>query len=729
MKKHLIRFLSFCFFLLITLAAIAQGLRWAPDGNSYFDVEGGDIVQYQLPSLERSEYVNKKLLTPRGADSALEVEDMAFSEDGSKLLIFTNSQRVWRYNTRGDYWVLNLQDKALRQLGKGLPAASLMFAKFSPDGRQVAYVSAHNVYVENLADGNIRKLTDSKGLPRLINGTFDWVYEEEFFCRDGFRWSPDGKSIAYWQVDANQIRDFYMVNNTDSVYSRIIPVEYPKAGDPPSPARIGIVDVASGKTTWMQPPGDPQEHYIPRMEWTPDGREVILQQLNRKQNESRLFLCQPATGDSRLIFQEQDEAWVGAKGEWNDDMPGWDWVNEGRDFVWVSEKDGWRHLYLLSRDGKKETLLTSGEHDVLAISLIDEKNKLIYYQSSPPDQATRLYLYKAPLDGRGGPQMVSPADLPGTHQYSISPNGQYARYRFSNYFTRPITSWLSLPDHRPLPGQPDVKQAYDPSAKEKSRVEYFQVTTEEGVTMDAWMARPRDFDPSKKYPVVFQVYGEPAGATVKDSWQPYRDFLYAGDMGADGYFHISIDNRGTPAPKGRAWRKAIYRKIGQLNIRDQALAAREILKAPYMDTSRVAVWGWSGGGSSTLNLLFQYPDIYKAGVAIAPVTSSLLYDNIYTERYMGLPQDNMEDYLAGAALTHAGKLQGRLLLVHGTNDDNVHFQNSEMLVNELVKYNKQFQYMAYPGRSHGMQEGEGTLMHLSTMATEFLKANCPPGAR
>ena len=379
--------------------------------------------------------------------------------------------------------------------------------------------------------------------------------------------------------------------------------------------------------------------------------------------------------------------------------------------------------------GKKETLLTKGEHDMMAISLIDEKNNAIYYQSTSPDKATQLYLYRVSLDGKGEPEVISPEDIPGTHQYNLSPNGRYARYRFSNYFTRSLASWISLPDHKPLPGQQDVREVYDPSAQANSRIEYFKVTSEEGVTMDAWIAKPYDFDPSKKYPVVFQVYAEPAGATVKDSWQPYRDFLYAGDMAADGYIHISVDNRGTPAPKGRAWRKAIYRNIGQLNIRDQALAAKEILKAPYMDTSRVASWGWSGGGSTTLNLLFQYPEIYKTGIAIAPVTSSLLYDNIYTERYMGLPQENMADYLAGAALTHAKNLQGHLLLVHGTNDDNVHFQNSEMLVNELVKHNKQFQYMAYPGRSHGLREGDGTLIHLTTMATEFLRQYCPPGGR
>ena len=245
--------------------------------------------------------------------------------------------------------------------------------------------------------------------------------------------------------------------------------------------------------------------------------------------------------------------------------------------------------------------------------------------------------------------------------------------------------------------------------------------------MDGWMKKPANFDPNKKYPVVFYVYGEPAGTTVEDSYGNANDFLYEGDLSEDGYINISLDNQGTPAPKGRAWRKAIYRKIGHVNIRDQAMAAKKIMQWDFVDTSRVAVWGWSGGGSSTLNLMFQYPEIYKTGVSIAPVTNSLYYDNIYTERYMGLPQENMADYTAGAAVTHAKNLKGDLLLVHGTMDDNVHFQNAEMLVNELVKHNRQFQYMAYPGRSHGLGEGEGTHTHLQTMVTKFLKEHCPPG--
>lgn len=261
------------------------------------------------------------------------------------------------------------------------------------------------------------------------------------------------------------------------------------------------------------------------------------------------------------------------------------------------------------------------------------------------------------------------------------------------------------------------------------KVEFFTVKTRDGVEMDGWMVKPVPFDPGKKYPVVFYVYGEPAAQTVLDESGVGNNGLYTGDMAADGYIYLSVDNRGTPAPKGRAWRKSIYRQIGRINIRDQAMAAGEILKWPFVDSSRVAVWGWSGGGSSTLNLMFQYPEIYKTGIAVAAVGNELSYDNLYQERYMGLPQENREDFVAGSPITHAKNLRGNLLYIHGTGDDNVHYQNAERLLNVLIKYNKIFQFMAYPNRSHGIFEGEGTSRHLATLYTDFLRRNCPGGGR
>lgn len=715
-----------CLLIIITvIPAIAQELKWTRNGEGIWREEDGAIVAYQAKDNQRTVKVTTAALTPAGSNAPLEVSDFSFTPDEQQMLVFTNTRRVWRYDTRGDYWLYNMGTAQLRQLGKSLPPSSLMFAKISPDGSKAAYVSGHNLYIEDLATGKTEQLT-TDGSRRLINGTFDWAYEEEFSCRDGFRWSPDSKRIAYWQIDARKIRDFLMIDNTDSIYSYTIPVEYPKAGESPSACKVGVINIQTKKTTWMKVPGDPQQHYIPRMEWLPGKNELIIQQLNRKQNTSRLMRC-GLDGKAQTIYTEQDEAWIDVKSRWdNDDITGWDWIQDGGAFIWVSEKDGWRHLYSISADGKKEQLLTPGNYDVINISRIDEKNDLIYIHASP-ENATQQYLYKVPLSG-GTASRVTPANQPGTHKYDISPNGIYATHVFENHALPPVSERITLPDHKSLNGKDFGADAARAAAKQ-SPISFFQVTTEDGVTMDGWMTKPANFDSTKKYPVLFYVYGEPAGCTVKDGFGDGRNFLYEGNMSADGYIYISLDNRGTPAPKGRTWRKSIYRKIGLLNARDQAMAAKEILKWPFVDKDRIAVWGWSGGGSMTLNLLFQYPEIYKTGIAIAAVASQLTYDNIYQERYMGLPQENREDFVQGSPITYARNLQGKLLYIHGTGDDNVHYQNAELLVNELIKHKKIFQFMPYPNRTHSISEGEGTFEHLSALYTHFLRENCAPGGR
>lgn len=710
-----------CFIALYCMGATAQEVQWTRSGDAIWQDGEGEIAAYRVKDRQPGEKITAQQLTPSGAQSPLAIAGFTFSPDEQKVLIFTNTRKVWRYHTRGDYWLLNRANGQLRQLGKKLPEASLMFAKLSPDGSKAAYVSGHNLYVEDLASGKTEQLTQD-GSRRLINGTFDWAYEEEFGCRDGFRWSPDGKSIAYWQIDARKIRDFLMIDNTDSIYSYTVPVEYPKAGESPSACKVGVVNLQTKKTTWLQVPGDPQQHYIPRMEWVPGKNELILQQLNRKQNTSRLMAAQATTGQVKPIYTEQDEAWVDVKSRWDDDnIKGWDWIQQGRAFIWVSEKDGWRHLYRVSADGKEEKLLTPGEYDVIRIVQIDEKGGKIYLLASP-DNATQQYLYEVPLAG-GKAVRLTPAAQPGTHQYEISPAGNYAMHLYQSHVVKPLNEFITLPDHKST-----ASGAVTVPAVVKSRTSFFQVTTADGVTMDGWIAKPDNFDSTKKYPVLFYVYGEPAACTVKDTYGAGINFLY-GNATQDGYILISLDNRGTPAPKGRTWRKAIYRKVGVLNAHDQAMAAKEILKWPFIDAARVAVWGWSGGGSMTLNLMFQYPEIYKTGVSIAAVTNQLTYDNIYQERYMGLPQENREDFVKGSPLTYAKSLQGQLLYVHGTGDDNVHYQNAEMLVNELIKHKKVFQFMPYPNRTHSINEGEGTSAHLSAMYKRFINAYCEGGGK
>ena len=718
--------------MFVTLVASSQigDIRWSADGNSYYRIEKNELVQYTLPDNKPAVILSKQQLTPAGDTSPLQFSFYSFSSDQQKVLLFTNTKRVWRLNSKGDYWMLDRKTGTLSQLGKTLPASSLMFAKFSPDGNSVAYVSGNNIYVEDPGTSQIKALT-TNGSVTLINGTFDWVYEEEFACRDGFRWSPDSKKIAYWQIDASKIRKYYLINNTDSIYSRVIPIEYPKVGEKPSSCRVGVVTLADSKTTWLNIPGDPSQNYLVRVEFIPSTDNLLIQQLNRKQNSSKLYISEAATGNSKVIEEESDNAWVDIYQPGNpysiDFTNKFIWLNETKSILWDSEKDGWRHLYQVSLEGKPEILVTKGNWDFTDITYVDHKKGFVYFMASP-DNATQEYLYRTRIDGKGNAELVSQPSLKGTHSYSFSPNGKYAVHSFSNSFTRPSREFITVANMKPLTKKESIIARVD-SLKVKPVAEFIKIKTVDSVEMDGWIVKPLNFDPAKKYPVVFYVYTEPAEATVKDAYGRFRNFLYLGDMAKDGYIYISLDNRGTPAPKGAAWRKSIYRKIGQINIHDQAMAAKEILKWNFVDPDRIAVWGWSGGGSATLNLMFQYPEIYKTGIAIAAVANELTYDNIYQERYMGLPQENMEDYVKGSPITYAKNLKGNLLYIHGTGDDNVHYQNAEMLLNELIKYNKQFQFMAYPNRTHGISEGEGTFVHLSTLYTSYLKKNCPPGGK
>jgi dipeptidyl-peptidase-4 len=446
----------------------------------------------------------------------------------------------------------------------------------------------------------------------------------------------------------------------------------------------------------------------------------MVVQLNRKQNEADLYLCNPITGKANKIYTDKDEAWVDVIKPFGWDGPSWTWVENGKAFLWTSEKDGWMHIYKVSRDGKNEELLTKGNFDA-DMTAYDASGENIYFIASPYD-ATQRYLYRINLNNTDTIR-VTPDIFDGTNFYRSSPDAKYATQTNGSINRNFNIRLVSLPDHKKI--YPEEEDRFT-TPELGFKLEKFKIKTVDGVEMDGIMAKPDNFDPTKKYPVYFYVYGEPASTTADDI-PNFDNFI--SQLIPEGYIGITMDNRGTPAYKGREWRKSIYRKIGVINSRDQAMAAKEILKWPFIDSSRVAVHGWSGGGAMTLNLLFRYPEIYKTGIAVAAVTDQHFYDNIYTERYMGLPQENEADYEQASPVTFAKNLRGNLLYMHGTGDDNVHFKNAEVLINELIKHGKLFQLMIHPNRTHGIFEGVGTSEHLNNTFIKFLKEHCPPGAR
>ena len=700
--------------------------RWIEGGRAYTTVEGSgeedagkSIVRYDAASGERRVLVPAERLVPAGEKKPLKIDGYAWSRDGRRLLLFTNTKKVWRQNTRGDYWVLDLPDGRLKKLGGDASSSSLMFAKWSPDGERVAYVRANNIFIEDLASGSITQLT-ADGSATIVNGTSDWVYEEEFGLRDAFRFSPDGKSIAFWRFDTSGVGVFSLINDTNGTYPTVKTIPYPKAGTINSAVTVGVLPAAGGPARFVELPGDPRNTYVPRMDWAGNSEELVLQQLNRLQNTNDVWIANPRTGTLRKLLREQDAAWVDVLAEFH-------WLNGGKDLLWLSERDGWRKVYAVSRDGKTTRAVTPGPGDVMQLSRVDDRGDWLYFIASP-DDATRRFLYRVRVNGASKPERVTPAGALGSHAYDISPDGAYAFHTFSGFDKPPVTELVRLPGHqvvRALEENAALAKAALPLTQPP--VEFFKVEIGGGVALDGWMIKPPDFDPARKYPLLIYVYGEPAGTTVLDAWGGNRDLFHRAIARA-GYIVASVDNRGTPAPKGRAWRKIVYGTVGVLSSEDQAAAVRALLAArPYLDAERVGVWGWSGGGTNTLNLMFRFPDIYKVGMAVAPVPDQRLYDTIYQERYMGLPQDNAAGYKAGSAINFAEGLKGRLLIVHGSGDDNVHFQGTEKLVNRLIELGKPFDFMDYPNRSHSISEGEGTSLHIHALLARYLLEHLPAG--
>jgi dipeptidyl-peptidase-4 len=538
-------------------------------------------------------------------------------------------------------------------------------------------------------------------------------------------WSPDGRRVVFVEADATDVRLRAMLDPVDPSYPGVRRQRFARVGESIERLRVGVVDAAGGDPTWLPLPAPPEGFYLGQVEWAGNSDEVLVEQLSRFRDRRDFFLL-TTTGDPRRIYHEESDSWTDASQQRN---AGLAWIRGGDEFVVVDETDGWRHAHRRSRDGRPLATLTPGDYDIIERGAIDEAGGWYYFHASPED-ATQRHLFRVPLDGSGTLERITPEDQPGTHNYSFSPDAAWAFHTHSTIDSPPVVELVELPRHRVVRVLEDNRPLRDRLRESGSRpVEFLRLDIGDGITLDAWLLAPRDFDPARKYPVLVYVYGEPHAQTVLDEWGAGQiDFhRVVADL---GYVVVSIDNRGTPAPKGAAWRRACFGSLGPLSTEEQEAGLRELGRMrPAVDLARVGIWGWSGGGSNTLNALFRKPGSYHVGIAVVPKPQPQLYNAWFQEMFMRTPDVNPDGYRRAAAINYAEGLAGRLLIVTGSGETNTHIQCVEGLVDRLVELGKPFDYMVYPDRDHGLREGRGTLVHVRMLIIRFLMEHLPAGPR
>jgi len=579
----------------------------------------------------------------------------------------------------------------------------------SPDGKRVVYSNRGNLHVHNLETDERTALTKTRPNESIHNRAL---------------WSPNGERIAFVQSDSSRVRRRAMLVPSDPSYPQVRMMQFARVGESITALRVGVVEANGGETQWLIP-ASPEGYYLGQVHWAGNSNELLVEKLSRFRNEREFLLADVRTGKLKRIFHESDPAWVVASYGKNN---GLEWIRDGKAFVVLSEKDGWRRAYLYSRSGEEQAVLTPTGTDIIERAVVDEDQEWFYYYASP-DNATQKYLYRTRLDGTGEPERVTPEDQLGTHDYRFSPDAQWAFHTYSRFDTPPITELVKLADH-------SVVRVLEDNQRLRERMktigapetEFLQLEIDDAI-VDAWMMKPSDFDPSRKYPLFVYVYGEPHAQTVLDRWgTSHAEFHRL--LAELGYLVVSIDNRGTPAPKGAAWRRAVFGSLGPLSTKEQAAAVKELgRKRSYVDLSRVGVWGWSGGGSNTLNAMFREPDLFHVGIAVAPKPQPHLYNASFQEIYMETRETNLDGYRRSAPINFAEGLKGDLLIVHGTGETNTHIQITEGLVDRLIELGKPFDYMAYPNRNHGIREGRGTTVHLRMLMVRYLLDHLPHDAR
>ncbi|MEO8149845.1 MAG: S9 family peptidase [Bacteroidia bacterium] len=637
-------------------------------------------------------------------DKPLDWEDFELSDDETKVLFSNETEQIYRHSSRSNNYVYDIVAKKLYDLSV---TGKSQLCSLSPDGSKVAYVRDNNLYYWPLGANNEHMLTQDGLKNNVINGAPDWVYEEEFSFSKAYEWSPDGKKIAWMRFDESKVKEFTLTYY-DSLYPRQESYKYPKAGETNSDVQVYIQNLEQGEAVKADV-GIVTDQYIPRIQWA-DANQLSIMRLNRLQNKVDLLLCNIATGATKILFTEEDKTFIDIE---NSAQP--KFLKDGKHFIWMSYKDGYNNIYLYTMDGKLEKQITTDKKDVLELYGYDETKKIFYYQSYESRPIDKQ-VYAMTLDGKK--KLLGHAD--GTNNAEFSSGYKFFTNSYSTANTVTVNELYSA-DGKLIKVLEDNKALKDRIAEYKiSTKEFLTIKNSTGVEMQAWMIKPLDFNPSKKYPVLMYVYGGPGAPTVNNSNTSSRDMWYQ-MLAQKGYIIVSVDNRGT-TKQGYDFLRCTYMQQGKLESNDQVEAAKWLAKQPYIDAARIGIWGWSYGGFMTSLCMEKGADVFKMGMAVAPVTNWRFYDTIYTERYLRTPQENGSGYDDNSPINFTDKIKGKFLLVHGVADDNVHFQNSMMFVNKLIKSNVQFSTMNYPNRAHNLSGG-GATMHLYTMLTDFVLNN------
>jgi dipeptidyl-peptidase-4 len=633
------------------------------------------------------------------------IDSYIFSSDEKKILIANNTNQIYRYSFTADYFLYNLETKELTKI-----LEQVQEPVFSPDGKKIAYVKENNIYIYDLASKTNSQITTDGKKNEIINGITDWVYEEEFAFVRAFDWSKDSKKIGFIRFDESQVPDFSMSIFSKDLYPKIETFKYPKAGEKNSIVSLHLYSVDS-KTTKKVDLSQYNDFYIPRIEWTNDANILSAKILNRHQDNLDLLFVDGTTAATRVVLNEKDKSYIDFV-----DKDNLTFLNDNS-FIWTSEQDGFNHIYWYSKDGKLINQVTKGNWEVTEYYGFDEKNKTVFYQSTENGSINRD-VYRISLDGKNKTRLSQNI---GTNAATFSPNFEYFINSFSSA-SQPTTYTLNdsksgkqiqvIENNAALASQ---LKAYNLPQKE-----FFVLKTEKGNELNAWILKPKDFDPSKKYPVFMYQYSGPGSQQVNNDWSNHDDFWFM-MLTQQGYIVACVDGRGT-GYKGADFKKVTYKQLGKYEVEDQIDAAKVIGSYPYVDTSRIGIWGWSYGGFMSSNCILKGNDVFKMAIAVAPVTNWRFYNSIYTERFMRTPQENPSGYDNNSPINFVEKLKGKYLLIHGSGDDNVHVQNSMQMMEALIQANKQFDSQIYPDKNHGIYGGK-TRIQLFNKMTNFIKNN------